>query len=177
MRALCFGINNNGELGSETPIGISIGDSALEMENIVPIIFKPTIVTIYIYQISAGDNISCALFINGQAICFGYGNDGAIGNDSNLDVGVIGTMASLNYISFSDTIRMISISANEHVCGIFGNGKVRCWGSNNFQNLGDNTDVNKGFSPISPFSIKNAVYVSFKQSINTLNIIHVSVSR
>jgi hypothetical protein len=84
-------------------------------------------------------------------------------------------MSTLGFISFSDTILARHISmADLHICAVFVNDRVRCWGDNAYYQLGTEDDGIKG-TGTGLESITSAVFVTFAPSINTIPIASVSV--
>jgi alpha-tubulin suppressor-like RCC1 family protein len=110
------------------------------------------------------------LFGNGRVMCWGWGATGQPGLDSVTSVGAPGTMGSHVYVEFSDTIPASQISANgRHACALLVNSRVRCWGKNSEQQLG-NRSTNTIGSAAGVNSIRRAEAVVFAPSINTLAV-------
>lgn len=197
-KLVCWGNNIAGELGAEVAIGTYLGNTPTDMSNLVPITFKSTLPVV---QVDAGTSFTCSnkfiyyekdffflnfflllffvgLFPNGSIVCFGRNDVGQLGRDNTLNVGAVGTMSTLDPISFSDSLPAVYISAGtKHACAIFGpEFKLRCWGDNTYEQLGDTTDVNKGSSQ-GLNSIKFSQFVIFDPTINAIPIIMVSVSK
>lgn len=103
---------------------------------------------------------------NGGIICFGEGINGVNGNDNSGNLGTGVTLISdLDFIVFSDSFRAQQISLSKQtVCGVFSNARVRCWGLNTHQQLGDCSAVNKGWTT-SPGSITDTTFVNFSPTI------------
>lgn len=170
---VCFGCNTYGNLGANLSASSGVGDTPGEMVALVPIVFKASVATSTPIQVSAGDLITCVLFSNGGVVCFGYGSNGALGQDNSNTVGALGGVAALDFIKFSDTIPAIQISAYQHVCAVFANHRVRCWGQSENNELGLITPFAKGLGP-SPYSITDTQFITFAPTINTIPIAHVS---
>ena len=88
-------------------------------------------------QVAAGDSHTCALFDNGAVKCWGYNGFGQLGWGNTNDVTKPTDLPVLE-----GGARAIAISAGGlHTCALFDNGAVKCWGSNNYGQLGlGNTD-------------------------------------
>jgi alpha-tubulin suppressor-like RCC1 family protein len=80
---------------------------------------------------------ACALFENGKVKCWGDGTYGALGYRHELVIGDKAfDMLKLGYLELGPE-RVKKISAGSfHTCALFENGKVKCWGSNRFGQIG-----------------------------------------
>ena len=83
--------------------------------------------------IAAGGNHTCVLTSNNRVKCWGYNNYGQLGDgtteDGYLPVDVIGLSND-----------MVAVAAGkEHTCALTSGGGVKCWGYNNYGQLGDGT--------------------------------------
>jgi hypothetical protein len=99
-----------------------------------------------------------------------------LGIDSSADVIGVAAIAALDFISFSDTLPAVQLSHYNQACAIFVNGRTRCWGMNDSQQLGENVHSysNRG-SATNPMA--GAIFVTFSASINTIPIIQVATGR
>ncbi|MCL2174355.1 IPT/TIG domain-containing protein, partial [Candidatus Saccharibacteria bacterium] len=133
-QAYCWGQNNSGQLGdtthtsSFTPVAV---DTSGALSGLT------------IKEISVGDNFSCAIASDGWVYCWGYNNDGRLGDNSIAErttptaiysAGVLGGL----------TIKHID-AGYSHTCVVASNDQAYCWGSNSQGELGDNTYANKAF--------------------------------
>jgi alpha-tubulin suppressor-like RCC1 family protein len=121
----CWGYNKNGELGDGTnlnnngyPRGIS---RVQDLHDAV--------------ALAAGDDHTCAVLNGGGVKCWGFNGDGQLGdgttNDSN-------TPEDAEYLSSG----VIAITAGwGHTCALIQDAGIRCWGDNEYGQLGDGTDV------------------------------------
>ncbi len=57
----CWGGNSDEQLGGPFPAGSPQGDDSLEMVNLPPIVFAPTIATIQVVQIAAKPFLTCGI--------------------------------------------------------------------------------------------------------------------
>lgn len=126
--ALCWGSNQSGQLGDGTnnPKSLPTAVSG-PLSNVL--------------ETSLGSSHSCALLSTGEARCWGHGNVGQLGNNSDSDsaspvvVGPTGTPLS--------SITQISSGLN-HTCALLSDSTVRCWGDNLNGQLGnDDPGVNR----------------------------------
>jgi hypothetical protein len=117
-----------------------------------------------------------ALFAHGRVLCWGSNANGALGIDSTTDLVGPTAITSQGYIAFSTTIRVVQLSAYLHVCALFYNGRVSCWGLNDAQQLGENL-ANTNNRGTGADTMANAVFVTFAATIDTIPIIQVSAGR
>jgi alpha-tubulin suppressor-like RCC1 family protein len=84
-------------------------------------------------EISAGDSHSCALFLNGQVMCWGGNSDNQLGDGTYL--------SKTTPVAPYDLSGVAAISAgNSHTCALLlVSGDVKCWGANEFGQLGNGT--------------------------------------
>jgi len=129
----CWGANNYGKLGIDSTT--KKGDSSGEMASL-PTINLGTGRTAK--SISAGNHHTCALLDNASVKCWGYNNTGQLGIDNTNNMGDdSGEMASLPTINLGTGRTAISISTgNFHSCALLDDGSVKCWGSNQYGQLG-----------------------------------------
>lgn len=113
----CWGSNNDGQLGSgttddvSTPVHVSGISSAT--------------------AISAGADYTCALLATGSVKCWGVNDDGQLG-DGDVDYW------NLQPVFVKGITNATAISAGEDSsCALQKTGGVKCWGRNDFGELGD----------------------------------------
>ncbi|HEX5335432.1 MAG TPA: hypothetical protein VFW55_06090 [Propionicimonas sp.] len=106
---------------------VLLGPGATRAEAAPKLVFK---------AVSAGFVDTCALTKKGGVKCWGYNGDGELGNgttvDSAVPVGVSGLGKNVKAIS----------SGSYFTCALTTKGAVKCWGSNSYGQLGDNTTTN-----------------------------------
>jgi alpha-tubulin suppressor-like RCC1 family protein len=89
-------------------------------------------------QLSAGEAHTCALLGTGGVVCWGLNLDGQLGhgtsghaNDTSTPVGVLGITTATG------------IGAGAYfTCAVVDRGNVKCWGDNQYGQLGDGTTKN-----------------------------------
>lgn len=104
-------------------------------------------------QISAGNTHSCALLDDGSVKCWGTNSFGELGDgtttDRNVPVAVVGLPSSI-----------VRIESGKHFgCALLTSGFVRCWGDNDFGQLGDGTRTDRP-SPVVVTGLANVAEVS-----------------
>lgn len=116
-RAFCWGSDTDGQLGdvglinSTTPIPVS--DSTLQFT-----------------AISAGDRHTCGITTNGNAYCWGRGDEGQLGNGGN------GQRQTPTLVTSGLTFTAIS-AGDAHTCAVATSGSIYCWGANAAGQLGN----------------------------------------
>ena len=93
--------------------------------------------------VSAGGSHTCAILDNGDLKCWGYGGNGQLGDGgSNTNTNAPSSTA----INLGTGRTAVAVSAGESLtCAILDNGDLKCWGRDNYGQLGDggsNTDTN-----------------------------------
>lgn len=139
-RAKCFGTNSTGVLGigdngSVTTSTANIGDAVGEIGDSMPFLDIGGSIT----QVIAGSANVCALRDDGKAFCFGDNTYGRLGAGRAANLGDLpdqmgSKLAAVNL----GTGMLVSKAATgqNHVCAMFTTGQVKCWGRNNYGQLG-----------------------------------------
>jgi len=141
--AKCWGYNYYGQLGNGTTADLS--NVPVDVSGLAS----------GISAISAGAIHTCALTSTNGVKCWGGNNFGALGNGTNADSNV-----PLDVSGLSSGVSAIS-AGYEHTCALTSAGGAKCWGDNDYGELGDGTydwsnvpvDVSglaSGISAISP---------------------------
>ena len=122
-----LGSNGVGQLGNG-----STGDSYLPVAvNTSGVLAGKTLI-----QLSSGGASSCALDSSGAVYCWGYNNDGQLGDgnftNASNPVAVGGVLAG-------QTVTQISVG-QEDACAADSAGAVYCWGDNSDGQLGDGSE-------------------------------------
>jgi alpha-tubulin suppressor-like RCC1 family protein len=126
----CWGYNGEGELGDGTTIAVRLTSVLVSGLNNVS-------------QIALGTYHSCAVIGSGpeagQVRCWGANYYGELGDGTTTNSLTSVLVSGLNNVS------QIALGSY-HSCGLIGSGPeaglVRCWGRNNYSQLGDGTTTN-----------------------------------
>jgi len=130
----CWGRNNFGQLGDN-----SITDRSVPV--LVSGIDGLTLATTAV-SVSSGGWHTCALMANNAVKCWGKNWDGQLGDNSTTSSLVPLSVVGINGVSASSTAVTLSLGM-DHSCAAMANGTVKCWGSNSFGQLGDNTTTRR----------------------------------
>jgi Tol biopolymer transport system component len=134
----CWGANGYGQLGNH-----STSNSYIP----VNVEYFPG----RIRSISAGENHTCAVTMEGGAYCWGEGDHGELGNGFT-------TSSSYPQTVYGLSEGVLSISAGSyHTCALITGGAVKCWGWNFLGQLGNGTNVDHSVLPVDVSGLSNGV--------------------
>ena len=98
-------------------------------------------------QVAAGEGHTCAIQTNGSVKCWGANWVGQLGYGDSTDrgdnAGEMGTDLPIVDLGTNHTATQIS-SGFAHTCVILDDGTLKCWGYNNYGQLGVGDKVNHG---------------------------------
>ena len=133
----CWGDNGNGQLGdgtSNTVRNMPVNVSGLESG---------------VSAVSAGGSYTCALLQTGGVKCWGYNGYGQVGDGTTSERDLAANVSGL-------TSGVSAISAgNSHTCALMQTGGVKCWGDNDYGELGNGT-TSEQFAPVDVLGLGNA---------------------
>ena len=119
----CWGRNHKGQLGDET---YTDSNNPVEVSGI-------TTAT----SIALGDFHSCALLTGGSVKCWGMNNRGQLGD------GTSGTVRNTP-VPVLDITNVTRIAlGGDHSCALLTDGSIKCWGKNDFGQLGDGSRTDR----------------------------------
>lgn len=114
----CWGANLYGQLGDGSTEDAEVGRS-----DVVGIADATAL--------SAGDDFSCAVIDDGSVRCWGFNLSGQIGDGTTLNI----AMESREVIGLRTAVDVAA--GGNHACALLADTTVRCWGGNEFGQLGD----------------------------------------
>lgn len=129
-QAYCWGSNAYGQLGNnatafqKTPVAVQ----------------HPSGVTFT--SISAAYTHTCALDTTGQAWCWGYGAEGALGGGFSFGDSVPVQVTHPSGVTFTSVV-----TEYKHTCALTSAGQAYCWGKNGSGQIGDNTTTTR-YTPV-----------------------------
>ncbi|HEX4925631.1 MAG TPA: hypothetical protein VFV50_16165, partial [Bdellovibrionales bacterium] len=145
----CWGLNDYGKLG----IGSTqtTGDDAGEMGDSLPAVNLGTGRTISataVNPVGLGDTFSCAILDTGAVKCWGYRNNGVLGNENDYLGDAAGELASLPAVELGTGRTALDLVAGRHFnCALLDNQRVKCWGANDSGQLGVGDVSDRGNNP------------------------------
>lgn len=120
--AYCWGRNSNGQVGDGTFTDRAVPSRVLAPDDVA------------FLELSAGGSHTCGLADTGQVYCWGYNDDGRLGDGTQVDQPVpVAVRTPPNAYLAHVTVGRL------HSCAMTGSGKAWCWGANLNGELGDGT--------------------------------------
>ena len=141
----CWGRGERGQLGTGDIDNRNLGDEANEMgENLAAISLGEGRTA---KAVSAGWYHTCAILDNDTVKCWGFGNEGRLGQDNTEQI--IGDkkdeIKDLDSINLGNGRTAKAVSAGDrHTCAILDNDMVKCWGKEEYGRLGYDNNTPKG---------------------------------
>jgi alpha-tubulin suppressor-like RCC1 family protein len=125
-QAYCWGSNQYGQLGDGTTTFRTAPTAVSHPSGVI------------FFAIAAADKHTCAVASGGQAYCWGYDGDGALGNGAGGGSNVPVAVSHPAGVTFSSIA-----SEYNHACALTSGGSLYCWGDNFYNQLGDNTTTDR----------------------------------
>jgi alpha-tubulin suppressor-like RCC1 family protein len=120
----CWGDNGYGQLGNNSFVDSLVPVSVVSLTSAV--------------AIAAGEDYTCALVVGGTVRCWGGNVSGQLGDGTNANSAVpVAVVALTNVVALATAGG--SFAGEGHTCAVLASGGVRCWGLNNFGQLGNST--------------------------------------
>jgi alpha-tubulin suppressor-like RCC1 family protein len=136
----CFGLNDNGQLGYGNTFDVGDDEKPSDRQDLALLGLAS--------RISVGGHHTCAVLDTGLMRCWGKNTYGQLGYNTKLSVGDGEAIASYGYVNVGGPVRKVA-AGYEHTCALLEDGNVRCWGRNNFGQLGlaNTTDIGDDEQP------------------------------
>ena len=110
-------------------------------------------------SIALGEGHSCVSLTGGTVKCWGFNNFGQLGNGT-LGSGTDSpTPVDVSGITTATSLALGGSSENHHSCALLTGGTVKCWGSNNKGQLGNETTANSA-TPVDVSGITTATSIA-----------------
>ncbi len=132
----CWGDNDRGQLGDDTSVNHATPMAVKGLSSGVSVV-------------ATGDFHTCAL-VNGGVQCWGDNSAGQLGDDTYTNraapVAVLGLSSGVSALT----------AGSYHTCALTDGGGIKCWGSNYYGQLGDNTTIPRG-TPVDVLGLSSGV--------------------
>ena len=142
--AKCWGYNASGQLGIGNPLDPDVGSASGSMGDPLVPILPGTSRTVSSAQ-SFRDNV-CFIRDDAVGICYGDNNYGrlALGAPANAgdDPNEMGQYLNVTDLGTGNSVSKVTMGY-AHTCAILTTGKVKCWGRNNYGQLGLGDLINR----------------------------------
>ena len=135
----CWGWNQSGQLGDGTTTTRSTPVTVSGLNNVK--------------SVTSSFHYNCALNNDGTVKCWGINNSGQLGDGTTVN-----RIAPVAVTGLTNVGKII-VEAGTHTCALINDGSIKCWGRNDYGQLGDGSTTNKS-APASVTGISNAVDVA-----------------
>jgi alpha-tubulin suppressor-like RCC1 family protein len=134
--------------GKRTFFARAVNNQGVVFESATREVFVITPVANPVIQVAIGGNHTCVLLTNRDVRCWGFNFSGQLGLGNTNSIGNDEAPNSVPPIQFPTGFRVESITAGQaHNCALSEQGKVICWGNNQFGQLGYGDTLNRGGTP------------------------------
>ena len=141
----CWGAGGSGDLGNGTTGAEECGGA---------LSFSPTcdLTPVSVHAITTGSSVSagsadtCAVLSSGKVDCWGFNDEGELGDGTDSGPETCGEpedrfACSLVPVSVNGITQATAVSAgSDYACALLSSGSVECWGENESGELGDGTN-------------------------------------
>ncbi|WP_052555609.1 DUF4215 domain-containing protein [Enhygromyxa salina] len=132
---MCWGANGSGQLGYGDLN--NVGDDDVPSSRVPVDIGGPAV------EVTCGANHTCARRDDGEVLCWGDNSVGQLGLGNTNNIGDDELPVIAGPVQLGGVATQVSAGGN-HTCALLEGGDVRCWGQNNFSQLGLGSSVTVG---------------------------------
>lgn len=118
----CWGLDGTGQLG----------DAGVDHESVPVVVAGITNAT----SITAGDFHTCALLADHTVRCWGHNGFGQLGDGTTTDRTTPVSVHGIDGLTPATSATAISAGSG-HTCAVMGDGNIKCWGQDTYNQLGD----------------------------------------
>lgn len=133
----CWGSNFDGQLGDGTMTSRYIPADVLGLDTGVT-------------AINAGGYSTCALTVDGEVKCWGDNDEGQLGDQTTIN-----RTQPVDVFGLTGGVKGVDVGIS-HACAVTIEGTVKCWGSNEYGQLGDSTKINSS-NPVDVVNLSEEV--------------------
>lgn len=144
----CWGTNDAGQLGNGTTFKSSTPVDVIGLQSGV-------------VAIAAGAYHNCAVLVGGGLKCWGYGSAGQLGAGSQQSSSI-----PLDVANLSSPVASVAVGAS-HTCAILTSGAVKCWGYNEYGQLGSGSPGGISVVPLDVVGLSSAATVAALGLVHT----------
>lgn len=152
----CWGSNGSGQLGDGTT-----------MDRVTPttVQFLPSAEpALLVSQLAAGIGHNCAIVEGGSVRCWGFNDFGQLGDGTTITRPTPTPVRLAPGGDFLTGARALALGGF-HSCALLDGGEVRCWGRNQFRQLGDGTAASVRLNPVSVVVLPGGLPLTGVQSL------------
>ena len=147
----CWGLNATQQLGATS--GDDCGTVVISLAcSLTPI--GITSLAGSVAQASAGALHTCAVTTSGGAMCWGSNSFGQLGDGTNVD-----RLTPMDVTGLTSGVVQVA-AGGQHNCALTGGGGVKCWGLNQFGQLGDGSTA-ASLTPVDVVGLSSGVATVF----------------
>lgn len=147
--AACWGRNFNGQLGDGTTQGRLEPVPVIGLSNVVGLAVGGGEIS----RPHSGGFHTCAVTDDGGAQCWGYNQDGQLGDGTTTT-----RLVPTRVVGLAGPVTQVSVGDN-FSCAVLGSGAVQCWGANTAGQLGDGTTMRR-LAPVTVSGLSTVTQLS-----------------